>query len=56
MLRELSQARSQLGLRGISDGWAAREEGRQRPEVRRLSLAVNITEIKACLCRITVPN
>lgn len=41
---------------GISDGWAARKEERQRPEVGRLSLAVNSTEIKAYLCRITVPN
>lgn len=53
---ELRQARSQLGFRGISDGWAARKEKRQRPEVRRPSLAVNFTEIKAYLCRITVPN
>lgn len=44
------------GARGISDGWAARREERQRPEVRMLSLAASITEIKACLCRITVPN
>lgn len=56
MLGEFSQAGSQLELGGISDGWAARREEHQRPEVRRLSLAVSITEIKACLCRITIPN
>lgn len=44
------------GSGGISDGWAARKEESQRPEARGLSLAVNITEIKPYLCRITVPN
>lgn len=44
MLGELGKSRRQPRLRGISDEGAARKEDCQRPEARRLSLTVNITQ------------
>lgn len=44
VLGKLGQLRRQPRLRGISDGGAARKEDCQRPETRRLSPTVNITQ------------
>lgn len=44
MLGELGQSRRQPRLRRLSDEGAARKEDCQRPEARRLSPTVNITQ------------